>query len=239
MGLYAPDGTLAAVHRGMRWHRHLLLKGVFVDDGFRGSGAGLGAAFAIRDWARSVGFDGILVWVERDKRESQLATRLRVRPDGPLIHRYLVPLPSAGAAAHPGAGVGRPAAGVLTVPLTGRGAALRELLGIEQDGSGGTRLGWILDRSRLVLGGNPCRSITELEILVAATAEAVGLTGAMSLEIPFEAADIHAALSLAGIGAKRLSRVPVRLGLLPFGDQVAEGSVQQGLLQRAPKAVGR
>ncbi|MFD5388211.1 hypothetical protein ACFWMG_25400 [Streptomyces sp. NPDC127074] len=224
MGLFMADGTLAAVHRGMRWHRHLLLKGVFVDDGHRGAGTAIGAAFAIKDWARQAGYAGILAWVERNKPEARLATRLRLRPVGPLLHRFLVPLPTAGDAADPGTGSGvrGPAVGTLTVPRPGdRTPAVGELLGIEQDDPAGTRVGWILDRSRLVLSGNPCRSADDLKVLLAAAEETAAATGAIALEVLFEAADVLTALSLAKAGVKRLSRSPVNLGVLYFEDNTA------------------
>ncbi|MFI6015589.1 GNAT family N-acetyltransferase [Streptomyces sp. NPDC051243] len=223
MGLFAPDGTAAAVHRAMRWHRHLLLKGVFVDASYRGSGAALSAAFAIRDWARQAGYAGTLAWVEPNKPEARLADRLRLRPGGPLLHRYLVPLPSTSNSARPEATVPRPTAGTLAVPLGNGGAPMvQELLGVRQEHPAtGTCLGWVLDRSRLVLGGNPCRSVDDLNTLLAAVEETAVFTGATAVEIPFEAADLHAALSLAGLGARRLSRSPVKLGVLSFEDDGA------------------
>ncbi|MEU1290595.1 hypothetical protein [Kitasatospora sp. NPDC005856] len=231
MGLFRADGTPAAVHRGMRWHRHLLLKGVFVDDGHRGVSAAVGAAFAIRDWARQAGYAGVLAWMERNKPEAQLAARLRIRPVGPLLHRFLVPLPAAGDAAgsdtapSTGSGLPRPGAGTLTVPLPGEGApAVGELLGIEQDDPDGTRVGWILDRSRLVLSGNPCRSVDDLKVLRAAAAQTAAATGATALEVLFEAADLLTALSLAKAGVKRLSRSPVNLGVLHFESRSVDGS---------------
>ncbi|MET7717254.1 GNAT family N-acetyltransferase [Streptomyces sp. NPDC005407] len=217
MGLFAPDGTAVAVHRAMRWHQHLLLKGVFVDDSYRGSGAALSAAFAIRDWARQAGYAGALAWVEPSKPEARLATRLRLRSASPLLHRYLIPLPSAGASARPRSTALRPTSGTLTVPLRDEGVPMvQELLGIWQEDLAGTRLSWVLDRSRLLLSGNPCRSVGDLSTLLGAVEETAVLTGATSVEIPFEAADLLAALSLAGRGARRLSRSPVNLGVLSF-----------------------
>ncbi|MFJ3235685.1 GNAT family N-acetyltransferase [Streptomyces sp. NPDC086787] len=221
MGLFAPDGTVAAAHRAMRWHQYLLLKGVFVDDAYRGSGAGIGVVFAIRDWARQAGYRGVAAWVEPNKPEARLAARLRLRPASPLLHRYLIQLPSASTFTPPGPRTLRPTAGTLTVPLGGESVGpVRELLGIRQDGSARTHLAWVVDRSRLVMSGNPCRSIDDLDTLVAAAEETAMLTGATAMEISFEAADLHAALSLAGMGAQRLSRSPVNLGVLSFeGDE--------------------
>ncbi|MFJ3784363.1 GNAT family N-acetyltransferase [Streptomyces sp. NPDC090093] len=222
MGLFTPDGTPAAVHRAMRWNRHLLLKGVFVDDEFRGSGASLGVAFAIRDWAREAGYEGVVAWVEPNKPEARLATRLRLRPVGPLLHRYLVQLPYGSDAEHPARTSPR-ASGTLTVPggdgADGDGAApmVQELLGVPRSPSGGTRLAWVLDRSRLVLSGNPCSSMGDLEGFLAAVEATAVSAGATAAEVVVEAADIPAALAMVGLGARRLSRSPVVLGMLSFG----------------------
>lgn len=215
MGLHAPDGTLAALHRGMRWHGHLLLKGVFVDDRFKQSAAGLRVAYAIRNWAMREGFEGVLAWVEPNKPESHLAHRLRIRATGPLLHRFLIPLPpTASTGAVPG--VAR-MAGILTVAAPSQTPpAISELLRIEQDDQGCLCLAWILDRSRIVLSGNPCGDVADLDGLVHAVQPLAALTGATGLEIPFEAADLQTALRLAGTGARRLSRSPVRLGVGSF-----------------------
>ncbi|MFD6983730.1 GNAT family N-acetyltransferase [Streptomyces sp. NPDC059956] len=242
MGLFTPDGKPAAVHRAMRWGRHLLLKGVFVDEEFRGSGAALAVAFAIRDWAREAGYEGVAAWVEPNKPEARLGTRLRLRPVGPRLHRYLVELPY-------GSGTERPAgtpqrtsgtpprtsgtpprssgtpprtSGTLVVP-GGSGAApmVPELLGVAgspsaSTPSAGTRLAWVLDRSRLVLSGNPCRSTGDLDGFLAALEDTAVSVGATAAEVVLEAADIMAALAMAGLGARRLSRSPVTLGMVSF-----------------------
>ncbi|MGW0121560.1 hypothetical protein [Streptomyces sp. NPDC003327] len=216
MGLFTPDGTAAAVHRAMRWHRHLLLKGVFVDDAFRGSGAALGVAFALRDWAGEAGYDGVAAWVEPNKPEARLATRLRLRPSGPLLHRYLVRLPYGSDAQRP-PGTPPRTSGTLVVPgADGAAPMVRELLGVPRGPAGGTRIAWVLDRSRLVLSGNPCRSTADLGALPAAVREAAVSAGATAVEVLVEAADIPAALAMAGLGARRLSRTPVTLGTVSF-----------------------
>ncbi|MFD3531409.1 GNAT family N-acetyltransferase [Streptomyces sp. NPDC058664] len=229
MGMFTPDGTPAAVHRAMRWHRHLLLKGVFVDDGFRGSGAALGAAFAVRDWAREAGYEGVVAWVEPNRPEARLATRLRLRTVGPLLHRYLVPLPYGSDAARP-AGTPPRTSGTLVVPgevVPAEDEAapmVRELLGVPRSPSAGTRLAWVLDRSRLVLSGNPCRSTGDLDGLLAAAEDTAVSAGATAAEVVVEAADIPAALTMAGRGARRLSRSPVALGMVTFAGTEPSGT---------------
>ncbi|MFJ4823642.1 hypothetical protein ACIP5L_10185 [Streptomyces bacillaris] len=224
MGLFTPDGTLAAVHRAMRWHRHLLLKGVFVDDGFRGSGAALGAAFAIRNWARDAGYEGVVAWVEPNKPEARLATRLRLRPVGPLLHRYLVQLPYGSDAGRP-TGTPRRTSGTLVVPGEDEAAPMvRELLGVPRSPSAGTRLAWVLDRSRLVLSGNPCRSMGDLDGFLATVRHTAMSAGATAAEVVVEAADIPAALAMVGLGARRLSRSPVTLGMVSFAGAEPSGT---------------
>ncbi|SCK13848.1 hypothetical protein [Streptomyces sp. WMMB 322] len=220
MGLFTADGTLASVHRGMRWHERLLLKGLFVDERFQASGAGLRTVLAVRDWASRNGFRGVLAWVEPSKPEAHLARRLRMRCGGPRLHRYLIPLPHAQEGLPSGSGPVRTATGTLTVPVPdGSSPAVEELLGVEQCTPGAIRLAWVLDRSRLVLSGNPCDSVTDLDTLVEAAKSLAPATGATSLEVPFEAADLHSALWLAGNAAKRLSRTPVSLGFAPCGGE--------------------
>lgn len=234
MGLYSRDGLLAALHRGMRWDRYLLLKGLFVDHRFQRSGVGLRTALATRDWARREGFAGVLAWVETNRSESQLAFRLRIRPTGPLLHRYLVPVPVTPAGA--GLAQRKPlrSSGFLAVSAAEDGLpAVGELLGIEQAAEGSVRIGWTLDRSRLVLSGNPCRSVADLASLVDAAEPVVSVTGATALEVPFEAADLHAALRLAGMGARRLSRSPVRLGMACF-----ERKPSRTVVAQSPAAPG-
>ncbi|HET6353208.1 GNAT family N-acetyltransferase [Streptomyces sp.] len=224
MGLFTPDGTPAAVHRAMRWHRHLLLKGVFVDDEFRGSGAALGVAFAIRDWAREVGYEGVVAWVEPNKPEARLATRLRLRPVGPLLHRYLVQLPYGSDAERP-TGAPPRTSGTLVVPGRDEAAPMvRELLGVPRSPSAGTRLAWVLDRSRLVLSGNPCRSMGDLDGFLAAVKDTAVSAGATAAEMVVEAADIPAALAMVGLGARRLSRSPVALGMVSFAGAEPSGT---------------
>ncbi|SED16965.1 GNAT family N-acetyltransferase [Streptomyces sp. TLI_105] len=224
MGLFTPDGQLAAVHRAMRWHRHLLLKGVFVDERFRGSGAALGVAFAIRDWAREAGYEGVAAWVEPSKPEVRLATRLRLRRVGPLLHRYLVRMPYGSDAERP-TGTPPRTSGTLVVPGEGEAAPMvQELLGVPRSPSAGTRLAWVLDRSRLVLSGNPCRSMGDLDGFLAAVEDTAVSAGATAVEVVVEAADVPAALAMVGRGARRLSRSPVALGMVSFAGAEPSGT---------------
>lgn len=236
MGLDSPSGHLCAVHRSMRWGRHLLLKGVFVDQSSRGSGAALELGFALRDSACRAGYLGIAAWVEPHKPEAGLARLLRLRQAGPLLHRYEVLVSeddaeeqtiadAAGSQGHngtitldlPGPGGGRP----MVDDLLGEIGAPQPHPDVVCAGTPPrvhrrTAIHWVLDRRRLVLSSFPCRSIDELPALISAMTTLIGAQSASALEIPVPAADLPATLFLASIKARRLSRTPVRLGRLDF-----------------------
>ena len=110
-------------------------------DPSRAPAAALRAAFAIRDWAHAEGLGGVAAWVEPNRAESQLAHRLRIRPGGRLVHRYLVPLPPArdGGRIEAQRTTGTlDVAGMNGLPVVG------ELLGVAQGGARGARLAWTL-----------------------------------------------------------------------------------------------
>lgn len=219
LGLHSPNGDLAAVHRGMRWHDYFLLKGLFVDPRFAATSVGLRTAMAMRDCARELGYKGVLAWVEPGRREAQLAARLRLRPSSGLLHRYLVPLPQAGEKSMAPPTHRRALGGTLGIEIEGDSPPLvPELLGIQQPRPGVMTVAWVQDRSRMLLSGNPCSSINDLTALLEAAEQCGQTSGATSLELLFEAADLDAALHLATRGAKRLSRTPVLLGASLFGE---------------------
>lgn len=226
MGLVTPTEGLYAVHRSMRWGRHLLLKGIFVHEPSRGSGAALELAFALRDSARNAGYAGIVAWVEPHQREAGLARLLRLRQTGPLLHRFEIPLwdgdgqdSSVGDATHCLAN-----SDTIVVDVPGKKQAtpmLDDLLSVAEDprrppAYGPVTVHWVLDRRRLVLSSFPYHSIADLPELTSAMKTLARAQGASALEIPLPAADISAALSLASIKARRLSRTPVRIGRLDF-----------------------
>ena len=253
VGLVTPAGALCGVHRSMRWRRHLLLKGVFVDESARGSGAALELAFALRDSARSAGFAGIVAWVEPHKPEAGLARLLRLRQTSPLLHRFEIPL-SDGDGQDSSLGDAHCFAnsGTIVLDVAWRKQAtpmLDDLLGVAEDPQpragaepvdgrpplgGCAAVHWVLDRHRLVLSGLPCRSIVDLPELTSAMKTLARAQGACALEIPVPAADISAALSLASIKARRLSRTPVRIGRLDFPavsshEKLATGAPAMGI----------
>ncbi|TXS36990.1 hypothetical protein [Streptomyces sp. OR43] len=228
MGLASPTGGLGAVHRAMRWGSRLLLKGVFVDASVRGSGAALELGFAMRDHARDSGYAGVAAWVEPHKPEAALARMLRLRTSGPLLHRFEIAVPDS--AAH----VPLPAHRDRVLTLPGRAPATPLVADVVADddehGPGHRSAGahWVLDRHRLVLSGFPGHSVADLGELVAAAAPTARARGARFLEFPMPAADLSAALCLAAAKARRLSRTPVRLGLLRFApDTVTEGAARR------------
>lgn len=240
MGLTTAKGRLYAVHRSMRWGRHLLLKGVFVEETERGSSAALRLAFTLRDAARARGFDGIAAWIEPQKAEAALAHMLRLRPTGPLVHRYEVPVADgadgAGAEEDPRAlcDGARPAANTGTVgpdPQWPASAApaFNDLFDLDDPSArsgtgrlrGGRETHWVVDGRRLVLSACPSPATTELPLLAAAMSPLAKSQGVEALEVPVQAADLVAALSLANTGTRRLSRTPVRLGRLDFPPRAA------------------
>ncbi|MEV5242998.1 hypothetical protein AB0K89_28380 [Streptomyces cinnamoneus] len=211
VGLDTPADGLCAVHRSMRWGDYLLLKGVFVDVPARGSGAALELAFALRDIARRRGYAGVVAWVEPHKPEAGLARMMRLQVTGPLIHRFEVPVPDGGPpVVAPSAGHGTLA---LDLPDPERSARLVDDL---LNGGSPMVVRWVLDRHRLVLSGFPPRSVADLHVVTSAAGPLARAKGALFLELPLPAADITAALSLAKVKARRISRTPVRLGRLDF-----------------------
>ncbi|MGX1853063.1 hypothetical protein [Streptomyces sp. NPDC055299] len=212
MGLDTTAGGLGAVHRSMKWGDYLLLKGVFVEESMRGSGAALELAFALRDAARGNRFAGLAAWVEPHKPEAGLARMLRLRATGPLIHRFEVPVPDDG----PSVALSDDGNGLLALDLpepVGSAPLVDDLL----SGGSPATVRWVIDRHRLVLSGFPPRSVADLHVLTSAAGPLARARGAGFLEFPVPAADLAAALSLAAVKARRLSRTPVRLGRLDFG----------------------
>jgi GNAT superfamily N-acetyltransferase len=223
MGVDLPEGRLGAVHRSMRWGDHLLLKGVFVDEPLRGSGAALQLAFALRDTARAEGYEGLAAWVEPHKPEAALAHMLRLRSTGPLVHRFDVPLPADGPYAV--AATARSNGRLVMEPVTSAPPLVADLLTGDAPGS----VRWVHDRHRLVLSGFPAASVTDLGQVLAAAAPLAKAVGTRRVELPVPAADLSAAFFLASLKAHRLSRTPVRLGRADFG------STRRGHAAREPK----
>lgn len=243
VGLATSAGDLCAVHRSMRWGRHLMLKGVFVAESARGSGAALRLAFALRDIARAEGFAGIAAWIERGKPEAGLAHMLRLRETGPALHRFEMPLPWAGdgrgAEMVGGASVNAGTVLAMTIGFPPGSWLVPDLFGIAQcpgaktAGRRGnlavnradTLVNWMVDGRRLVLSCYPASSVAELDRLATAMGEVTGARDADMLEFPLPAGDLWAALSLTRTGARRLSRTPVRLGRRDFGELQTVGEV--------------
>jgi hypothetical protein len=232
MGLVTPTGRLCAVHRSMRWGRHLLLKGVSVDESARGSEAALQLAFALRDAARNEGYAGVAAWVEPHKPEAGLARMLRLREIGPMVHLFEVPVSAqtSDETDTEGAGSLGSAAntGTITLQVTGPAGSppmVPNLLGsIEAPprhedvapADGEVTVHWVVDGRRLVLSACPCVTITQLPQMVSEIHSMVRASGADVVEVPLPAADLLAALFLTGTKARRLSRTPARLGRLDF-----------------------
>ncbi len=233
LGLRTPTGSLCALHRGMTWGRYLLLKGVFVHESLRGSGAALEIAFAMRDSAHSAGYAGLVAWVEPHQREAGLARLLRLRQTSPLLHRFEISLSGGGGQDSSASDATHCLTNSDTIALgvVGRKPAtpiLTDVLSVVEDPprppvDERVRVHWVLDRHRLVLSGFPCHSIAVLPDLTSTMRSLARAHGATALEIPVPAADISTALSLASIKARRLSRTPIRVGRLDFAAASSHG----------------
>ena len=211
MGLRDPAGRLVGVHRGLVWHRHLLLKGLCVDAPTAGPTASLTLALAMRDEARARGLTGVAAWVEPHRREAHLAQRLRLTPTTPLVHRFLLPAGRGGA----GPVDGGPLSGVVEMPptaeplltpgLPGEPTSLPEAV---------TRVAWLLDRDRLLVAGVPGPDLGGLREFLTEVAERAGVRP-VAFEVALPAADLLVSLGLTRSGAHRASRTPVRLAVTP------------------------
>ncbi|MCC9312334.1 hypothetical protein LN042_35655 [Kitasatospora sp. RB6PN24] len=222
--LPGPDGGLSAVHRGFVWGDHLVLKGVSVDEAARGGAAALQMAFWLRESARREGRRGIAAWVAAGASHSALlAGRLRLRQDGPWIHRYLVPLSVAATADGQMSAVevhrDTPVSGSLSFGRAGgpdEPWITEDLLAPAAPAGRARRVHWVADRDRLCLSGLPCTIFDGLPALVAALAPLAGELGLTVLDLPIPAVDIPLALRLLALGARRLSRTCVTLARFEF-----------------------
>jgi hypothetical protein len=208
MGLFDDeDGRLAAVHRGLNLGGYLLLKGVTVAPRLQGSTAVLHLALAITEQAKATGWRGVAVWIEPNKPERHIAARLRIAAQGPLVHRYLIPVgtPGDGTPLAPSA-----RCGTLSIDLGGA-PLVPNLLTPQARG-----FDWVLDQQRLMLSGNPCPGAAAMPDLLRELGPLAQAIGASGVEIHLPAADLLAAISILSPGVKRLSRTPVRLGVRRF-----------------------
>ena len=217
VGAVEPGRGVVALHRGMRWGDHLLLKGVLVDEAARGGATALELAFALRDLARESGFVGVAAWVETGRREAALARLLRLRSAGPHLHRYEMEIGPPVSAPQP-----RRTSGTLEGTAADASPMVHDLVGCAAP----ARLGdvaWIADQHRMVLSGFPGRSVTDHPAVLRAAAAQGRPAHVSAVEFPLPAADLAASLTMAGAKARRLSRTPVRVGRLDFARAHARG----------------
>jgi Acetyltransferase (GNAT) family len=211
MGLFSDD-NLIAVHRSMRWGPYLLLKGLIVAPQHRGSTAGLRLAIALMEYAKSIGYAGIVVWVEPSKPEREIAARLRINLRGPLVHRIEIPLPEEAGSRRLGS-MQPIRAG--TMSIEPRGIPMVPDL-ITPPCKRYSDLHWVYDNGRIVLSGNPCGSVADFPDLVFKIMPIAQSVGATALELPIMACDLESMFSIVSTGARRLSRTAVCLGLREF-----------------------
>lgn len=205
----AGSGDIIGVHRGMRLGSHLLLKGVVVDQRHKGSTSSLQLGRAMVEAATALGLQGVAAWIEPSKPERHLAERLRLVAQGPLVHRYLVPL-------QPSLAREGPIHGDLfgTVDLTGDQTDVPLVPSLLP--SRPSHYAWVLDGKRIFLGGNPCPRVSALPLALRGIEPLARRVGATSLELALPASDLVSALETLALGARRLSRTPVRLGIRSF-----------------------
>lgn len=219
-GLDDPAGRLCAVHRSLRWGPYLFLKGVYVREDVRGSGAAVQLAFALRDAARAEGLPGVAAWFEPGMPESAIAELLGLRRQAPMVHRFALPLaPSGGAAPTAGAAAPPPLRGELELP---RECAADRSAAVDQFGApadGPLRVHWVLDGRRLVASAGFGADRDGLAALLAAFGPLAAAHGAETLEFPVRASDIIGVLQLMHGRAERRNRVPVCLGALSFAQR--------------------
>lgn len=208
MGLFGGDGHLVATHRAMTLGGVLLLKGLSVARAHRGTTAALRLALSMVEAARSMGCSGLAVWIEPSKPERYLASRLGIEGSGPLVHRYLLPLPNK--QSDDAEDSATELAGSLQTGSDVH-AFVPDLLG----GPSGN-VSWVIDGRRMVLSGNPCRSTAELPRLLEHVRPMADRAGAEGVEIHLPAAELTAAFSLLASGLTRLSRTPVLMGIRSF-----------------------
>ena len=215
-GLPNLRGGLVAVHRAIVWGRYLFLKGVFVDRSARGGSAALSLAFALRTLAEREGLHGLVGWIGTSQEyHSPIADRLRLRPDGPSVHRYLLPLPSPAATeAEKPTPQALSGSFVLRPPATTKNPTL--LVPDLLDATVNASAHWVVDRDRLTLSALPCWSIADLKTLPARLASLVRRTNVRFADVPVPAADISLAPHLITLGAQRLSPTTYRLGRTEF-----------------------
>ncbi|RSN30040.1 hypothetical protein DMC61_17520 [Amycolatopsis sp. WAC 04169] len=228
VGLAHSSGKLCAVHRSLRWGPYLFLKGVYVSEEVRGSGAAVRLAFALRDAARDEGLAGIAAWFDYGMPEHWIAQLLRIRPRQPSIYRVAIRLDSADESAPVVAGAG-PARfhGEIEVPRQPESdlpmAPVVDLFGGDAEDGGpvdGARgkFHWMLDGSRIMVNASFGTDRHQLDALIKAVGPVARANGAGEVMIPTVAADIIGALQLAGSRARRYNRMPTCIGVLRFED---------------------
>lgn len=210
------SGTrLIAAHRGLRWGDSLMLKGLYVAKEYLGTSAGLQAAFAVRDFARSEGYCSAVAWVELAKPERHIATRLRLALNGPALHRLAFPVFDHDPEMSPQVPAEQNLiCGTLSVGMT-ESPLVENMLA--PSGSGASEFAYVLDQNRIVLSGNPCREASDIPLLLEKVEPVARLLQVGTLEIPVPASDIARLFAFAACGGQRLSRTPVMLGQHVFG----------------------
>ncbi|GHG12150.1 hypothetical protein GCM10017567_31910 [Amycolatopsis bullii] len=214
VGLADAGGELCAVHRSLRWGPFLFLKGVYVSEAVRGSGAAVRLAFALRDAAGQAGLAGIAAWFDFGMPEHWIAELVRIRPRPPSIYRVALGLePDGDSAPAPAPARFHGELEAPRHPESGRPLTpVVDLFGT----AGGRTFHWMLDGSRLMVSASFGTDRHQLAALVEAVGPVARATGAGEVMFPAVASDIVGALQLAGARARRYNRLPTRFGVRLF-----------------------
>ena len=197
LGLWDQE-QLLAVHRAIQFGPYLHLKGLFVAARHRGGPAGLLVARATLAYALGCGSEGVLAWIEPSKPDRALAERLRISPQGPLVHRFGLVVPNVRDR---------------QIPLQGTGVLSSKGMSLETNLLGRHEILWTMDRDRLILSAAPVGDPNHLLALVGDLAYKMG---ARQIEFPIVVADLGALITTHAAGARRLSRATVFLGCTFF-----------------------
>lgn len=227
MGRRRPDGSLAAVHRSLRWGDYLFLKGVFVHPEARGGDHALRLAFALRRLAQQAGLRGIAAWVsEGSPAQLVLAERLRLRRAGDPLHLFALPFAALPEGERTGDSppsrsfaLGRIEDLLSPDRVKGPGEALvPDLLPVPPLAGGPPIAGRraVLDRDRLLLGALPCAAVSDVAALLAELAPFAAVWEMPEIEIPVPLSAITLMLWLGGRKGRRVSGRPVHVGRYEF-----------------------
>ncbi len=193
VGAKDPEGKIVAAHRGVRAGNRLFLKGLIVSPEAEGTLLAMRIAWAIKQVAEEEGYAGLHSWIEPFKPEAILARRLRLQPEGELLHRFVIPIETLGTE-----GLPTPA----ETPPTNNRAGQAMMTGED-----------------LLSVLTPVFSADDLVRWVHRSLPSTTRGQLANVEFSAPASDLPLVLSLLAMGARRINRTPVYLGTLDFAPE--------------------